>query len=270
MIYNLIIIIKNQLAQLFTQVQSNIKTIHTEYKSIQKNSEQELSFHHQNTNNQNTNNQIHNTSYNSNTSTENNTSHNSNTSTENNTSHNSNTSAENNIKSIDINVLSELPKQEISISIEDKAKKLQEACKQFNFNISIRDVIIGPTVIIYEIMLESGTKMRSFTNHTDDIGRIISARSIHIIRKSGSDSLEIQVARDDVEHYSIKELLEYKMFTESPYDLPIILGKKTNGKPKIIDLAKTPHLLVAGTTGSGKSVQINTIIISLLLKFQYY
>ena len=138
-----------------------------------------------------------------------------------------------------------------------------------NFGIKIDKIkaTIGPTVTLYEIVPAAGVKISKIKNLEDDIALSLKALGIRIIAPMpGKGTVGIEVPNKDKEIVSMYSLVRTKKFQESDYELPVVLGKTISNEIFMIDLAKMPHLLVAGATGQGKSVGLNTIITSLLYK----
>jgi DNA segregation ATPase FtsK/SpoIIIE, S-DNA-T family len=138
-----------------------------------------------------------------------------------------------------------------------------------NFKIGIQSIkaTIGPTVTLYEIVPDAGIKISRIKNLEDDIALSLSALGIRIIAPiPGKGTIGIEVPNKNREMVSIKSMLGNPAFAKSDKELPIALGKTISNEALVIDLAKMPHLLVAGATGQGKSVGLNVILTSLLYK----
>ncbi len=138
-----------------------------------------------------------------------------------------------------------------------------------NFNISIDKIkaTIGPTVTLYEIKPAAGVRISKIKNLEDDIALSLSALGIRIIAPiPGKGTIGIEVPNKNKEVVSMYSVIKSAKFNDSKYDLPIVLGRTIQNEDFVIDLAKMPHLLVAGATGQGKSVGLNAIITSLLYK----
>lgn len=147
------------------------------------------------------------------------------------------------------------------------SKVLQKVLEDFGVMGEITKIHPGPVVTLYEFEPVAGTKSSRVIGLSDDIARSMSAISARIAVIPGKSSLGIELPNAIREMVGLKELVESGAYTiGSNEKLPLILGKNIGGEPIIADLAKMPHLLVAGTTGSGKSVAINTMILSLLFK----
>lgn len=138
-----------------------------------------------------------------------------------------------------------------------------------NFKIGIQSIkaTIGPTVTLYEIVPDAGIKISRIKNLEDDIALSLSALGIRIIAPiPGKGTIGIEVPNKNREMVSIRSVLATERFQKSDRDLPIAIGKTISNELLVIDLAKMPHLLVAGATGQGKSVGLNVILTSLLYK----
>jgi len=139
--------------------------------------------------------------------------------------------------------------------------------KSFGVEISSISATIGPTITLYEITPASGVRISKIRNLEDDIALSLSALGIRIIAPiPGKGTIGIEVPNKNPRIVSMESILNSKKFQETTYDLPIALGKTITNEVYMVDLAKMPHLLVAGATGQGKSVGLNAIITSLLYK----
>ncbi len=143
---------------------------------------------------------------------------------------------------------------------------LSNILNDFNIRGSITSVKQGPIVTLYELSPAPGTKTATVIGLSNDIARSMGAVSARISAISGKDGIGIEIPNNQREIVFLRELLDNEYFKKTTYSLPLVLGKDILGHPVIVDLAKMPHLLVAGTTGSGKSVGINAMILSLLYK----
>lgn len=138
-----------------------------------------------------------------------------------------------------------------------------------NFGISIKSIkaTVGPTVTLYEIVPEDGVRITKIRNLEDDIAMNLSALGIRIIAPMpGKGTVGIEVPNKDRQIVSMHSIISSRKFQESNYDLPIALGRTITNEVFMVDLTNTPHLLVAGATGQGKSVGLNAAITSLLYK----
>ena len=152
-------------------------------------------------------------------------------------------------------------------NIEERCQLLEKVFADFNIQISVVNVKIGPVVTLYEILPAAGIKINTIINLADDISRSMGVGAVRIAQIFGTQYLGVEVPNDQRESVTIKELLSNENFKSTNHKIPICIGKDISGNIEVIDLSKTPHLLVAGTTGSGKSVFINTLLASLLYKF---
>jgi S-DNA-T family DNA segregation ATPase FtsK/SpoIIIE len=152
-------------------------------------------------------------------------------------------------------------------NIEERSELLEKVFADFNIQIRVINVKIGPVVTLYEILPAAGIKINSIINLADDISRSMGVGPVRISQIFGTQYLGVEVPNDKRESVTIKELLSDTNFKNTIHKIPICIGKDISGNIEVIDLSKTPHLLVAGTTGSGKSVFINTLLASLLYKF---
>ena len=150
---------------------------------------------------------------------------------------------------------------------QNKSAAVKETLKNFNIEIDSCLATFGPTITRYEVSPKPGTKVSKIVNLSDDLALSLAARSIRIEAPvPGKSVIGIEVPNDKPQVVGLKEVITSEEFLNNPSSLAVGLGKEISGKPLIADLAKMPHLLVAGATGSGKSVCINTIITSLLYK----
>lgn len=157
-------------------------------------------------------------------------------------------------------------KMESAEELQAKSEDLLRVLGEFGVKGSMSDIHQGPVVTLYEFEPSAGTKSSRVIGLADDIARSLSAISTRIAVIPGRNALGIEIPNEQRQFFSLRELIENKAYSNGDYSLPIILGKDLSGAPSIVDLAKMPHLLVAGTTGSGKSVAINAMIISLLYR----
>ena len=152
-------------------------------------------------------------------------------------------------------------------NIKERSLLLEKVFEDFNIQISVKNVRAGPVVTLYEILPAAGIKINTIINLADDISRSMGVGAVRISQIFGTQYLGVEVPNDHREAVKIKELISDKNFKNSIHKIPLCIGKDISGNIEVIDLSKTPHLLVAGTTGSGKSVFINTLLASLLYKF---
>lgn len=152
--------------------------------------------------------------------------------------------------------------------LEKVAAKLEEVLQEFGVSGKIVQIRPGPVVTLYELEPAPGTKTARVIGLADDIARSMSAISVRIAVVPGSNTIGIELPNSSREIVYLRDLLDSDDFKNAKSALTISLGKDIGGKNTYADLAKMPHLLVAGTTGSGKSVGVNSMIISLLYKMR--
>jgi S-DNA-T family DNA segregation ATPase FtsK/SpoIIIE len=151
--------------------------------------------------------------------------------------------------------------------LDAMGQKLMEALRTFKVDGELKDRTTGPVVTQYEIEPAPGVKVRQFANLANDLALAMRAQSIRIVAPiPGRGAVGVEVPNPVSEIVAFRELIEHPLFKSARAALPIALGKDLEGKPVIADLAKMPHLLIAGATGSGKSVCVNTIITSLVFR----
>jgi S-DNA-T family DNA segregation ATPase FtsK/SpoIIIE len=158
----------------------------------------------------------------------------------------------------------------IEVSIEEleaNKNKITETLKNYGIEIVRIKATIGPTVTLYEIVPEAGVRISKIKNLEDDIALSLAALGIRIIAPiPGKGTIGIEVPNKKAEVVSMRSLIASEKFQNTEMDLPVALGKTISGEVFIADLAKMPHLLMAGATGQGKSVGLNAILVSLLYK----
>jgi S-DNA-T family DNA segregation ATPase FtsK/SpoIIIE len=152
-------------------------------------------------------------------------------------------------------------KDDLVMSSRLLEKKLQD----FGVQGAVTEVHPGPVITMYEVELEPGVKVSKVLNLADDLALAMKAQSVRIVTPLlGKSAIGIEIPNQTRETVALKEILSATEFLDTPGRLPLALGKDTVGQPVVADLAAMPHLLVAGATGSGKSVALNTMILSLL------
>lgn len=151
--------------------------------------------------------------------------------------------------------------------LEQNARLLETVLEDFGVRGEIVMVRPGPVVTLYELEPAPGTKISRVIGLADDIARSMSAISVRIATVPGRSVIGIELPNARREMVGLRELLSSTDYEASKARLPLILGKDIGGAPKIVDLASMPHLLIAGTTGSGKSVGLNAMILSVLYRF---
>lgn len=151
--------------------------------------------------------------------------------------------------------------------LEANKDRILQTLKNYNIDIAKIHATIGPTVTLYEIVPAAGVRISKIKNLEDDIALSLSALGIRIIAPMpGKGTIGIEVPNQNPEIVPMKTLLSHDKFSQTSMDLPVALGKTISNDVFIADLAKMPHLLMAGATGQGKSVGLNAILVSLLYK----
>jgi DNA segregation ATPase FtsK/SpoIIIE, S-DNA-T family len=151
-------------------------------------------------------------------------------------------------------------------TLEDHARQLESVLSDFSVNGTIADVRYGPVVTRYDLNPAPGTKSQRVISLADDIARSMSAISVRVAVVPGQNVIGIELPNEDRQVVMLRDILDHDSWASDRSSLPMALGKDIAGAPVVVDLAKFPHLLVAGTTGSGKSVGINAMILSLLYR----
>lgn len=161
-----------------------------------------------------------------------------------------------------------IPHQRVNNNlIIENAKKLEETLKNFAIDAKVVQVSRGPAITRFELQPSPGVKVSRIVSLTDDIALSLATPSVRIEAPiPGKSAIGIEVPNEKISVVTLREVIDTKKFRESKSDLTIGLGKDIAGNIVIADLSKMPHLLIAGATGSGKSVCINTLIVSLLYK----
>jgi len=151
-------------------------------------------------------------------------------------------------------------------ALSQNAELLESVLEDFGVKGSIVKVRPGPVVTLYELEPAPGTKTSRVVGLSDDIARSMSALSVRIAVVPGHSVIGIELPNTKKDTVFFREILSSAVYEKSGAGLPLVLGKDIGGAPSVVDLARMPHLLIAGTTGSGKSVAINTMICSLLYR----
>jgi len=151
--------------------------------------------------------------------------------------------------------------------LEEMSQQVELKLKDFGFDVTITAVTPGPVVTQFEISLAPGVKVSQIMNLNKDLARALLVESVRIVDViPGKPVIGLEIPNNNRELIGLKEILSSETFTKSKSTLSMGLGKDINGHPIVVDLAKMPHLLVAGATGMGKSVGLNAIILSILYK----
>jgi S-DNA-T family DNA segregation ATPase FtsK/SpoIIIE len=165
--------------------------------------------------------------------------------------------------------LLDAPKAERKIDereLMDSARLLEEKCREFAVEGQVAQIHPGPVVTTFEFKPEAGVKYSKVTGLADDLCLAMQAESVLIDRIPGKSTVGIQIPNPNREAISLRELLESDAYLRSQSKLTLALGKTIHGEPYVTDLATMPHLLIAGSTGTGKSVGLNAMLTSLLYR----
>ena len=167
-----------------------------------------------------------------------------------------------------LNMPSQGGKKQIPQSVYARnAELLQKVLADFGVKGKVTEVLPGPVITLYSLEPAPGTKSARVIGLAEDIARSMSAVSARISVVPGKNAIGIELPNEHRDTVYLKELLNHESYKKNKMKLPMCVGKDIGGTPQVMDLAKTPHLLIAGTTGSGKSVGVNAMIISLLYRF---
>ncbi len=156
---------------------------------------------------------------------------------------------------------------DMSKELRENANKLVETLKSFHVDAQVVEISCGPTVTRYEVKPAAGVKVNQITSLSKDIALKLAAKGgVMIAPVPGKSTIGIEIANANPSKVTLREVIESEEFKNHKSKLAVALGKDISGAPVIMDLAKMPHLLIAGATGAGKSVCINTLIVSLMYK----
>ncbi len=148
----------------------------------------------------------------------------------------------------------------------ENAKLLEEKCSEFAVEGAVVQIHPGPVVTTFEFKPEAGVKYNKVTSLAEDLCLALEADSVFIERIPGKSTVGIQIPNSNRDEISLRQLLEYDVYRRSTSKLTLALGKTIHGEPFVSDLAKMPHLLIAGATGTGKSVAMNAMLTSILFR----
>ena len=165
-------------------------------------------------------------------------------------------------------ILDEIP-PDVSLDrtkLFERAKALQSKCAEFGVTGTVTEIHPGPVVTTYEFKPDAGVKYSKVVGLSDDLALALEAESIRIDRMTGRSTVAIEIPNHVRETISLRELVESDVFQDAPGRLTLGLGKTVNGDNYVADLTKMPHLLIAGATGTGKSVGLNCMLSSILYK----
>jgi S-DNA-T family DNA segregation ATPase FtsK/SpoIIIE len=150
--------------------------------------------------------------------------------------------------------------------VRDRAKVLEKTFGEFGFKVKVVEVETGPVISQYEIELEAGLRLAKITNLADDLAIALRVPSVRIVAPiPGKNSVGIEVPNTTRQMVRLREVIEETQSKAKAMKIPIFLGKDVAGNPMVVDMASMPHLLIAGRTGTGKSVCLNSIIVSMLM-----
>ncbi len=158
----------------------------------------------------------------------------------------------------------ELDQQEQEV--RDRARVLEKTFGEFGFKVKVVEIETGPVISQYEIELEAGLRLAKITNLADDLAIALRVPSVRIVAPiPGKNSVGIEVPNTTRQMVRLREVIEETQAKSRAMKIPIFLGKDVAGNPMVMDMASMPHLLIAGRTGTGKSVCLNSIIVSMLM-----
>ena len=162
--------------------------------------------------------------------------------------------------------LKAVPEAVNEAALRANAQMLSQVLLDYGIEGSIEKVSPGPVITLYELAPKAGVKSSRVVSLGDDIARSMSAISARIAPVAGRNVIGIELPNDARQSVFLREILSSREYERSHAELPLALGKDIGGRPVIVDLARMPHMLIAGTTGSGKSVGLNAMILSLLYR----
>ncbi len=152
------------------------------------------------------------------------------------------------------------------IEVRRKAQILEDTFKDFGFNIRVVEIETGPVIAQYEIELEAGLRLSKITGLADDLAIGLRVPSVRIVAPiPGKNTVGIEVPNENRQVVRLRDVIEESDMSRSKMNIPVFLGKDVSGNPMVVGLEKMPHLLIAGRTGTGKSVCLNAIITSVLM-----
>ena len=147
-----------------------------------------------------------------------------------------------------------------------KARILEKTFQQFGFNVKVVDIETGPVIAQYELELEAGLRLAKITNLSDDLAIALRVPSVRIVASiPGKNTVGIEVPNETRQTVRLREVMERGAAKAAKMKIPLFVGQDVRGDPLVVDLASLPHLLIAGRTGTGKSVCLNAIIASILM-----
>ncbi|MEK6643623.1 MAG: DNA translocase FtsK 4TM domain-containing protein [Planctomycetota bacterium] len=150
--------------------------------------------------------------------------------------------------------------------VREKAAILEQTLAEFRIDVRVVEISTGPVITMFELELSAGTKVSQINSLSNDIARALKAPAVRVVAPiPGKNTIGIEVPNLDKEKVRLKELIMLGGVKPTKMALPVFLGKNSSGDPLICDVATMPHMLIAGTTGSGKSVCINSLVMSILM-----
>jgi S-DNA-T family DNA segregation ATPase FtsK/SpoIIIE len=175
--------------------------------------------------------------------------------------------AEYELPSLDLLLATEfLQLDEQEQEVRDRARVLEKTFAEFGFKVKVVEIETGPVISQYEIELEAGLRLSKITNLADDLAIALRVPSVRIVAPiPGKNSVGIEVPNTTRQMVRLREVIEETQAKSRTMKIPIFLGKDVAGNPMVVDMASMPHLLIAGRTGTGKSVCLNSIIVSMLM-----
>jgi len=154
-----------------------------------------------------------------------------------------------------------------NISFEDLSQLVEQRLSDFGVEARVVAVLPGPVITRFELDLAPGIKVSKITGLAKDIARSLSAVSVRVVEViPGKSVIGLEIPNENRELVTLRDMVESQRYAQSRSPVSLVLGKDISGNPVVVDLAKMPHLLVAGTTGSGKSVSLNAMLLSMLFK----
>ncbi len=171
------------------------------------------------------------------------------------------------LPSIELLELSDdIDRDELERESNRRARLIIEAFKSFGIKIAITNIDVGPVITQFEIDLEAGLRLSKITSLSDDLAIALRVPSVRVVAPiPGRNTVGIEVPNETRQMVRLRDVIEEDYGNTKKMNIPVFLGKDVSGNPMVVDLAKMPHLLIAGRTGTGKSVCLNTIIASMLM-----
>ncbi len=159
-----------------------------------------------------------------------------------------------------------LDKSSIEVACREKAYVLEQTLNEFRLEVQVVAIETGPVITVFELKLAPGIKVSQIASLTNDMARALRAPAVRVVAPlPGKTTIGIEVPNVDKEKVRLKDLILQSGARAGGFEIPLCLGKDASGAPLVSDLTKMPHLLIAGTTGSGKSICVSSIIMSILL-----